>query len=132
MTIKFVFEEDGEPISNDEPTSDEEFEDSDGSIQNESEGEEYKEYDMDHWSNPINLEYGVGAKNMGDGRKSAVDGSGDYETECTVNGETQERSTFVLLSLQNLYADIRSDEGFYAVAAAPVFDEFDDKEHNFL
>lgn len=39
-------------------------------------------------------------------------------------------STYVPLSLQILYVDIRTDEGLYAMDAASVFDEFDEVERN--
>ncbi|VVB14901.1 unnamed protein product [Arabis nemorensis] len=111
-----------EAVWGDDPASDEEFEDSDGSIRHESEGEEDEEYDMDHWTDLISREYGAWADEpKDDGTTSGVDGA-----EETVEEETRQLSTFVPLSLQNMYADIRSDEGFYAVDAAPMFDEFDE------
>ncbi|VVB04331.1 unnamed protein product [Arabis nemorensis] len=63
---------------------------------------------MDHWTELINREYGAGAdEGKEDGTTSTMDGA-----EGKVDEETQQPSTFVPLNLQNLYVEIRSDEGF--------------------
>lgn len=80
------------------------------------------------WTDLINREYGdAPVENVIDGGVSTVD---DLTNIVGTVEMTPIVSTFILLSLQNLYADIRSDKGFYAVDAAPMFDEFDEVDQN--